>query len=855
LPDPPRACSPHIYLAQSRRGADAADLRGEFLAVATLRLICLSIKFKTMSKLNRYVLWPALSAIICTQGLSQGVPCHHGIATDPGGAVNPQCTLLLNAFDWREEFFNSNSSVAQGGQFHSPYYNTDNGQCDFLHDQTSPAYHDFEPGDGWELIAEGFNRTPPRDYAYFVLYNKHESLLRVFTTLPSLGTPLNHVLAQIELTNLQQNNSTAIFSPRLGIGQPLDTESIRNVQATNYYNNTDDAFHYFDIPVEYDPCTCTANNSIRIRFGRVSEQKIEMYGRFIATSTPAGSAVKIEEGGTSLFPPDFLTATFTQSENELEDIAGVETHKTWQKLLDQYKEWSTEHEALKKQYEKLELFNALLDNVSKSVGGPLLKSMVVAKIDTGGDQKITGYEIAQGFLGSTKLWGASLKKKVDAANNKKNELGSATFTSGEIALKGSLKSTFQEARDILFALPGSVAANCASNVYPYYNEVLGRFALLETPVANMSTASYTDPINCNVNYDYFKIDPATVNYVFNPAAKVNKEETDIFAALRIVYDYGSQAIPDFVSEGINMDTVTFNQGVAGAFISPIMPLSCLEDFVAHPPPYCQKFGEGPLDNSFAVELVLFVDYVFEDGGSAMQIYTYPVSTNRFYVGGWPAHTALANIGFSPTTAYPSALTLATTHFTSDQFIFAWSSITIAGDLTAEPGVKVEILAPDIQVLDESFIGSDIWLRDGYVPFASCEPLGEYPSSLLAAYCGGTKYKANQSLAPPPGEEALAQPPAPVPPAPGASLAALQVEAYPNPLSGYATLRLLLPEEGAVSASLSDLQGRPLRQVLPAGYLPAGEHLFDLPAHDLAPGMYLLTVQTAQGRQSIKLVKR
>ena len=88
-----------------------------------------------------------------------------------------------------------------------------------------------------------------------------------------------------------------------------------------------------------------------------------------------------------------------------------------------------------------------------------------------------------------------------------------------------------------------------------------------------------------------------------------------------------------------------------------------------------------------------------------------------------------------------------------------------------------------------------------------------------------------------------------------NLLVFHVEAYPNPLSGYATLRLLLPEEGAVSASLSDLQGRPLRQVLPAGYLPAGEHLFDLPAHDLAPGMYLLTVQTAQGRKSIKLVKR
>lgn len=805
-----------------------------------------------------YILCIAILAIAHNFGFPQGIPCFLEITTDPDGPKNNQCTNLLNTFDWREEYFQSNSTEAVNGQFHSPFHNLANGQCDFLNTPTSPTYHDFEPSEGWELIVENFNPDLPVEFAYFVLYNKQESILRVFTTLPGLGSPLSHVVAQVQFDNFSSQNISALFSPKTGIGQPLDTESVSAVQVTNYYNNSDTRFHYFDIPVEYDPCTCHAHNSVRVKFSRVNEQIIELYGRYIATNQPLSAHVRIGVNDP-LFERDFLTATFTESPDELQDIAGIETHKTWEKYLDNYKKLASENDELKNTYNSIKLFNDLLDIGLKKTGAPLLKSIVLAKIDTGGENKVTGYEIAQGFMGVTKLWGGQVKKKLDASTTKLNNIGSVTFTGGEIALKGRLKSVYLEDRDIVFALPGSTAANCTSaafsKIYPSYNEVLGRFALLETPVANMSTASYTDPINCNVNYDYFKIDPATVNYVFNPAAKVNKEETDIFAALRIVYDYGSQAIPDFVSEGINMDTVTFNQGVAGAFISPIMPLSCLEDFVAHPPPYCQKFGEGPLDNSFAVELVLFVDYVFEDGGSAMQIYTYPVSTNRFYVGGWPAHTALANIGFSPTTAYPSALTLATTHFTSDQFIFAWSSITIAGDLTAEPGVKVEILAPDIQVLDESFIGSDIWLRDGYVPFASCEPLGEYPSSLLAAYCSGPKYKANQSLAPPPGEEALAQPPAPVPPAPGASLAALHVEAYPNPLSGYATLRLLLPEEGAVSASLSDLQGRPLRQVLPAGYLPAGEHLFDLPAHDLPPGMYLLTVQTAQGRQSIKLVKR
>ncbi|MDV7400915.1 hypothetical protein RZS08_56385, partial [Arthrospira platensis SPKY1] len=103
---------------------------------------------------------------------------------------------------------------------------------------------------------------------------------------------------------------------------------------------------------------------------------------------------------------------------------------------------------------------------------------------------------------------------------------------------------------------------------------------------------------------------------------------------------------------------------------------------------------------------------------ALAIYTYPVNISTDFVSSY------SDPQFWPITSdYPYDLTIETTEFIESQTIFAWSNITIIGDLTTQPGVKVEIVAPNIQVLDESFIGSDIWLRDGYVPFASCEPLG------------------------------------------------------------------------------------------------------------------------------------
>lgn len=70
---------------------------------------------------------------------------------------------------------------------------------------------------------------------------------------------------------------------------------------------------------------------------------------------------------------------------------------------------------------------------------------------------------------------------------------------------------------------------------------------------------------------------------------------------------------------------------------------------------------------------------------------------------------------------------------------------------------------------------------------------------------------------------------------------------PHPVTGVATIRFQLVEEGWVRLRVADLYGRPIA-VLQEGFLPAGEHVqrLDAAALGLAAGAYVYELQTATG---------
>ena len=99
----------------------------------------------------------------------------------------------LNAdWDWREEFYDVywDRPPAQLWTVTSPFYSEFTGGVAFT--------KDFEPEDGWVLLARNFGSSNNYlKYPYFILYNRHTGLLRVFVLLSLLE---DHTTGSVSLS-------------------------------------------------------------------------------------------------------------------------------------------------------------------------------------------------------------------------------------------------------------------------------------------------------------------------------------------------------------------------------------------------------------------------------------------------------------------------------------------------------------------------------------------------------------------------------------------------------------------------------------------------------------------------------
>jgi dextranase len=88
---------------------------------------------------------------------------------------------------------------------------------------------------------------------------------------------------------------------------------------------------------------------------------------------------------------------------------------------------------------------------------------------------------------------------------------------------------------------------------------------------------------------------------------------------------------------------------------------------------------------------------------------------------------------------------------------------------------------------------------------------------------------------------------------GASALTFELQGAPNPFSSATTVRFTLPAADQAELTLSDLQGR-LVQQWPQGRVGAGPHKISLDGQQLAPGVYLLRLQTIADSAVQRLVK-
>lgn len=83
---------------------------------------------------------------------------------------------------------------------------------------------------------------------------------------------------------------------------------------------------------------------------------------------------------------------------------------------------------------------------------------------------------------------------------------------------------------------------------------------------------------------------------------------------------------------------------------------------------------------------------------------------------------------------------------------------------------------------------------------------------------------------------------------------MSLDIKPNPTSTNAVMNLGLARSEIVSITLTDMQGKEIRQLLNGLPVEAGNHTLALPTDELANGSYILTVRTVDGRTVAAILK-
>lgn len=440
---------------------------------------------------------------------------------------------------------------------------------------------------------------------------------------------------------------------------------------------------------------------------------------------------------------------------------------------------------------------------------------------------------------------APLKKKKDGAAGAAAKTGNIRVIQSEMTFSGNL-TQINSRGDFSFLLPGNKNNSCEDEEYPLYNEVLGRFALLETPKVEVGTSINVEnpPLESTV-IQRFSFDRSSFKYLFNPAAKINSEHTKMYAAIVVKkkpFVIPPSSGPSY-SAFTNIDTVSsLSQGDTTVYITQFVPIECLEQMGA------ELYFRGGVSASeytgiYDIQLKLLIIYSFNQIGSngspyqAFELITYPVKqVDKLYSD------------VNPPVRNSNGITISTTNYISNETIFAWDTIFINGDLTTNAGVEIEISAPVI-IMNSGSLGQGITLLEKEAPFASCSPIEPFNYENLTTYCtrDNPVYQANQ-----PNEKSASITENVVADKPTSSI---PFRSTPNPFTNTFNIEFELESESTTSLMIFDALGRMVKMVIASDNLATGQHQYQIDGSKLQSGVYYVKLQTDNGTQTIKIIKQ
>jgi len=409
-----------------------------------------------------------------------------------------------------------------------PHYN-------YINDSPRPT-----PKNGWELLLVNLGKYPNdidiadsnetfQALPYIVIYNRYSGKIRVFASfgtdqLVGEGPDAIEIVMSFVL-NEDNYGTTGLGRLYSGKDMPLDKPTKVTVMKALAKNaNSERQWFSADFQIAYDPCTCYNPSQIQIHFNQITEENIELHGRSLSVTD------NLINPSLQLNPMDFLSGfDYTGTDT---DKGGILIYKGLQGLVDdyiaRYEKYKLDLEAANKHNKIVEHNLGALKTLKYALTAVFTYGINAQAIDTSGLVGQEWWDKIEAQYGSfikesnklnienllkiaKKVLGSDAKTYIEQNFEKmplptapdKNKVPSVTFT--EMHFQGLISDSEIKAGP-KFYTPGTYGSE-ATKVpdlstadpddkidpiletmyeYPVYNEILGSFALLNSPKITLS---------------------------------------------------------------------------------------------------------------------------------------------------------------------------------------------------------------------------------------------------------------------------------------------------------------------------------------------------------------------------------
>jgi len=779
-----------------------------------------------------------------------------------------------SSFDWQAESWSVwvRPSLTQNAQLltvPSPYHpNTSNNRPNSEFLEAFAGEGDYDPQDGWGLVAEvmGMEEEVPARWPQFVLYNRHESKLRYFAYLTDISNVNDlEVQTSFGVINGTINYVSAAFGHLLTPMNPIEgfQPAISTTTTPNEFYGANNIWMVADIPISYDPCTCLYPSRLSINTYSTDYETMEL------TLNGGGTITQVIEEGTTSNSGGFFSnlagsvtggiskgnSAFKSATSFASQANKVLVKRANDRMTEEIRDNLVSHgfpEELSlsdvEQMWDMQQSGSMSPGMSEAIGGLF-------------PEKISS--VVPDWLSDLVPFGSSAVAVLDflIGGGKKKEPKPMQFQA-DFNFTGNALISDKDPQDGLeFQMPGSQPVIDGPEArIPMYNSIMGIMNLVETPVlyrASRNRTRYIDTgyeqyYNNTHKYSYKLAKP--LKYAINPASGLELVEIRTaldFRGCQPYYDPLSEEYGE-IPEGLNTDWTT-----------PMMPLSCMEDYSLQFETATQTQFEEIHFEENCNEVYLKVVAVFKQSDPTADEVIYDALYNVSVQEAPYAYPGSSN----PYLDIPNSIEVDNVQELLNTGYTAWGDITINQSFVVTQQIQ-NLIGPfignqaggDVIVTDshngiefEKLLPPKFWPIGSEVSppivFSNPPDCGEndpVEKPWLESFCNDvTKYNPILALVKDSDEPAEAEK--------EVSLNGFQVS--PNPATDQVWVRFELLEDSRVSIRLTDMSGREIANAKSESLLNAGKYQDVVSVAHLTPGMYLLVLEHEGGRKVSKVVKQ